>query len=376
MRVGFDVSQTGKGKAGCGYLADSLIRAFVDLPGAPEFVLYPTFGDIFWDVDWARGTFQHPQRRWPPMLEPENWEESRRFWQQPPADMERRLGSPDLIHANNFFCPRGLKVARLVWTLHDVLFLEHPEWTTEANRLGCFHGSFDASLRADFIVANSNYSRNRFQHFFPHYPSSRIAVAHLASRFRGCAAAPATAAPAGLTPGGYWLTVGTLEPRKNLAALLAAWRRFPNPPKLVFTGRKGWLMEEFERLTAGLDVLATGYVDDLHLQWLYENCGAFVFPSRAEGFGLPVLEALSCGAPVACSQTTALPEVAGDAALYFDPADLDSLLNALETMRSEPGLRERLRAAGRRRAEEFSWDNTARRVLEVYEETMKRPRRE
>ena len=70
MRVGFDVSQTGKGKAGCGYLADSLIRAFVDLPGAPEFVLYPTFGDIFWDVDWARGTFQHPQRRWPPMLEP------------------------------------------------------------------------------------------------------------------------------------------------------------------------------------------------------------------------------------------------------------------------------------------------------------------
>ena len=376
MRVGFDISQTGNGKAGCGYLADSLIRAFVDLPGAPEFVLYPTFGDVFWDEHWEKNTFQHPQRRWPRKLDPHNWESSRRFWRNPPEDLERKLGSPDLIHANNFFCPKGLKTARLVWTLHDVLFLEHPEWTTEANRLGCFQGSFDASLRADFIVANSEYSSNQFRHFFPHYPADRIAVTHLASRFLDRPAAPPSAAPSGLVPERFWLAVGTLEPRKNIASLLSAWRRFPDPPKLVITGGQGWMMEDLTRLAAGLDVMATGYVDDLCLQWLYENCGAFIFPSRAEGFGLPVLEAMSCGAPVACSQTTAMPEVAGGAALYFDPDDEDSLLNALVTLRSEPGLSERLRSASRRRAQEFRWEDTARRVLEVYHETLRRPRRD
>lgn len=366
MRIGFDVSQTGGKKAGCGYLAASLIQALAGLPDCPEVVLYPTFGDQFWDPEWDRLTYRHPSGRWPRLLSPEDWPSSQRFWREPPPDFETQLGNPDIIHANNFFCPSGLKSARLVWTLHDLLFLEYPEWTTEANRQGCFEGSFRASLRADFIVANSRYSRDRFLHFFPHYPAGRIAVAHPASRYLNLPPAGPAAAVPDLKPGSFWLTVGTLEPRKNLEGLLHAWRRWSGAPPLVVAGGEGWMMEGWRTLTAGLDVRSAGYVDDTQLQWLYENCRGFVFPSRAEGFGMPVVEALSCGAAVVCADRTALPEVAGEAALYCNPDDPESILSAVQRVDGDPMVSSRLRDLARPRAALFNWSRSARLVLEVY----------
>jgi hypothetical protein len=122
---------------------------------------------------------------------------ARSFWSRPPANLETQLGYPDVVHANNFFCPTTLRKARLVYTLYDLSFLEHPEWTTEANRSGCFDGVLNASLYADRIIATSEYSRRHFLETFPHYPSERLAVVPPATRFarRGDLARPPLSSP-------------------------------------------------------------------------------------------------------------------------------------------------------------------------------------
>jgi len=374
MKVGFDVSQTGTRKAGCGYLADSLIRALLDAPGAPEFLLYPTFGDQFWDPDWAAATFRDPAGRANRLLAPADFHASREFWASPAPGFETAIGSPDIVHSNNFFAPR-LERARLVWTLHDLLFIDHPEWTTEPNRVGCFRNTFEAALRADVVLANSAYSRSRFLDVFPHYPSERVTVAYPGSRFARRSPAPRPSNCDRLQTGEFWLSVGTIEPRKNLRALLEArtflhTQGFPLKP-LALAGGEGWMISA-EDLHAQ-DVLLLGYVDDAALQWLYENCYAFAFPSLAEGFGMPVIEAMSCGAAVLCSDSTALSEVADQAAFFCNPTEIDSIAAGIRTLESDTSVRQNLRERGRIRAASFSWSNTARIVLSAYHQAMTLP---
>lgn len=123
MKIGFDISHTGSSKAGCGYFADSLIRHLATINPTDSYILYPTCGDLYWDPDWRRGTFRPAAPMARSALSPATFEESRVFWRNPARDFESRLGDPDVIHSNNFFCPRGLSRARLIYTLYDLSFL-------------------------------------------------------------------------------------------------------------------------------------------------------------------------------------------------------------------------------------------------------------
>ena len=367
MRIGFDVSQTGSGKAGCGYYADGLIRALDALGGGGhDFILYPAFGDVFWDPQCASATYFQERSQFRRMKAPESFEESQRFWGRPGADFEERIGAPDLVHSNNFFCPRGLEKARLVYTLHDLSFLVDPSWGTEANRVGCLDGVFRAATRADWIVANSEYTRRHFLEVFPHVLKERTRAVYPASRYRIDSKGPARPERfAHLAPGRFWLSVGSIEPRKNQRRLVEAYARSGSAWPLVLAGGKGWLMEDFV-VPAGVEL--TGYVSDGELEWLYRNCFAFLYPSLFEGFGMPVLEAMSLGAPVICSNTTSLPEVAGEAGVLVDPLDTGAIADAMRRMEAGEMGRERLREAGVRQAGRFSWEASARKLLEVYEE--------
>ena len=370
MKIGFDVSQTGRSKAGCGFYADGLIGALAASPGPHEYILYPAFGDLFWDPECATATFRTSQPRFRSLPAPPNFEESQRFWRHPAADFETRLGSPDIVHSNNFYCPGGLTRARLIYTLYDLSFMEEPSWTTEANRVGCFHGMFQASLTADWIVAISDYSRRHFLATFPHYPAARIALIYPASRFTAASAPPPCPARfAHLPPAGFWLSVGTIEPRKNHRRLLEAYRMTNPSMPLVLAGGKGWLMDEF----AADDVLLTGYVTDEELAWLYRNCFAFLYPSLFEGFGMPVLEALTLGAPVICSNNTSLPEVAGDAALLVDPLDVSAIAAAMQRLASGEVSREALKQKGEIQSRRFSWHQSAARLRDLYEQVAQSP---
>ena len=374
MRIGFDVSQTGAGKAGCGYFAAGLLSALAAVDGQNDYVLYPAFGDFFREpqpracLRPAGGRFRLGptfRRFW----------SQKRFFRQPPADFEARLGAPDLVHANNFFCPTGLKDAKLVYTLYDLSFLENPAWTTEGNRTGCFDGVFRAATRADFLVSISEYSLKHFLRVFPFYPQDRAVVAPLASRFDSASPRERPKALADRDPGSFWLCVGTIEPRKNHERLFAAyaeWRRETGGDMpLVLAGGKGWLMDDVARTVAELGIadhlVFTGYVSDAELAWLYASCHAFLYPSLFEGFGLPVLEAMSLGAAVICSDATSLPEVAGGAAITVDPLDVTALARAMAALSGDSALRGRLCQASLGRASLFSWEKTARIVLGVYD---------
>lgn len=180
-------------------------------------------------------------------------------------------------------------------------------------------------------------------------------------------------------PARFLLYVGTVEPRKNIARLLEAFRLLTEDPSfehdLVIAGGKGWRDEAIRRLLARFPrkerVILTGWVARDDLPILYSMADAFVFPSLYEGFGLPVLEAMACGTPVITSAVSSLPEVAGGAALLVDPGSSEDIATAVRRLVGDASLAESLRRKGRLRAGAFSWEASARRVLEVFAQILR-----
>lgn len=383
MKIGFDVSQTGKSKAGCGYFADSLVTALAEADRYNEYILYPHFGTSFWDPKGRHTTRKIDQPNVSRKLIGRNFAEFIAFWKSLPPNGEERLGNPDIIHANNYSCPTGIKRARIVYTLHDLNFLEYPEYTTEQNRCVCFDGVFAAAIHADFIISVSAYSQKKFLEIFSHYPAERIRVVFEGSRFAQAETAIKTEGPVkGLVPSEFWLAVGTLEPRKNLRRLLKAFALFSRQTKikfpLVLAGGRGWLEDDLEEFIQELgitdNVRMLGYASDEELSWLYSNCFSFVYPSLYEGFGLPVLEAMGQGAAVITSSTTSLPEVAGDAAHYVNPLDNRDLAGAFEKLCDDTAYHTELKRKAKMQAQKFSWEKTAATVLDVYDQVMAMPK--
>jgi glycosyltransferase involved in cell wall biosynthesis len=227
-----------------------------------------------------------------------------------------------------------------------------------------------AIRRAALLLPVSEWTRADLVRLFPRAASKSQVILE-------AAAAPAVVPD----PGGvaqrlgldrpYVLSVGTLEPRKNLGRLVEAWSLLPGELRsahtLALVGPKGWEIDEVLApvRASGDDIRLTGFVSDEDLAALYRGSTAFVYPSLYEGFGLPVLEAMLQGAPVVCSRTSSLPEVGGDAVAYVDPLDTRSIASALDRVLSDPAERARLAAAGPPRAASFSWDETARQTYEA-----------
>ena len=383
MKIGFDISQTGSLKAGCGYFADSLIRALADLDSENKYILYPHFGTTFWDPNGEKNTIKVNKPNMERKRIGRDIETAFSFWENIGVDSEERLGNPDVIHANNFYCPSGLTKARVVYTLYDLNFLDNPELTTEENRSKCFGGVFTAAISADFIVSISQYSLKRFLEIYPHYPKERTGVVHLGSRF--CSTDQMNMIGdmvSGLEPDRFWLSVCTLEPRKNLRRLLRAFREYLNltadPRPLVLAGGKGWMEGDLENFIGELGlnghVLLTGYVSDEKLCWLYQNCFAFIYASLYEGFGLPVLEAMGFGAAVITSNTTSLPEVAGEAAHYVDPLNIQNMAEGFRILAMDNGYRHTLRKNAFIQAKKFSWRKSAEEILYCYRQILTMPK--
>lgn len=381
MHIGFDISQTGSGKAGCGYFAHSIVQAMLDIAPQHNYALYPSFGDFYFDAMMPmRSPYSGRSVKYGPRHLTR--ETARAFWTG--ADAETSLGMPDIIHANNFWSPLQVTSSRLIYTFYDMGFAVDPTWTTEANRLGCFEGVFRSAVAADWVVAISEASRSHYMSVFPHFPEERIRVVYPCSRFADSSALGTRPKSLERIPEqGFWLNVGTIEPRKNQRRLAQAYATYlaagGAPMPLVLAGGKGWLMDGFQKHLADLgiaeQVIMTGYVSDDELIWLYRNCYANLYPSLFEGFGLPVLEGMQFGAPTLTTTSSSIPEVAGDAAILLDPRDVSGWTEAMLRVSSNRAERDNLSVAALAQAKRFDWQSSAGALLKLYEEALASPKR-
>jgi glycosyltransferase involved in cell wall biosynthesis len=287
----------------------------------------------------------------------------------------RRLGVR-VLHCT-YFAPPAAPCATVV-TVHDVSFLRHPEWFTARDRAVLNAGVRLAARRATRIVVPSAHARAELTELLK-VPEERIVVTSEATAPHFAPVpeerAQATARRYGIR-GPYVLTVGNLQPRKNLRRLLRAWRVLVaagehHDCRLVLAGGLHGREEPLADLLADPSIVSTvvlpGHVPNDDLPALYSGAQALVFPSLYEGFGLPVLEAMACGAPVACSNAASLPEVAGDTAAFFDPLDVDGLAVTLSSLLADARLRAALRERGLAHARAFTWAACAQATLEAYE---------
>ena len=277
-----------------------------------------------------------------------------------------------LLHSLGTTAPSRAGAVNVV-TLLDVIYARHPEAHTRAMRLGMRLLVPRAARSADRLIAISEAAAAEITELLD-VPRDRIDVTHLGGKPTG----PATPEPElrsrlGLGDGRLILSVSARRPHKNLPRLLQAFALLDSQPAptLVLPGYptefEGEIEGEVGRLGIADRVRILGWTEDEDLEGLYRAATCFVFPSLAEGFGLPVLEAMQRGVPVACSNSSSLPEVAGDAARYFDPLDTSEIAAALEELLGDPAKRSEFAEAGRRRARLFSWERTARETAASYE---------
>jgi glycosyltransferase involved in cell wall biosynthesis len=285
----------------------------------------------------------------------------------------RRAGV-ELLH-NLFTTAPAVASIPQVTTIHDVIYKRYPEAHAGRMSYGMRVLVPLAARRSRRVIAVSEATKADVVRFLGVAPE-RVDVTYEGPGM----AAPARPTPAkelrdrlelGTAP--VVLTVSAKRPHKNLERLFDAFARVEEPSTLVVPGYATPFESELREraATAARDrIRFAGWLSDADLDGLYRAATALVFPSLAEGFGLPVLEAMGRGTPVACSNTTSLPEIAGEAALMFNPLDVDAITDAIRRLLGDADLRRRLRDAGREQAAKFTWEEAAQKTIDSYRRTL------
>ncbi|HEX7312889.1 MAG TPA: glycosyltransferase family 1 protein [Pyrinomonadaceae bacterium] len=370
MHIAIDAHSVGTGLAGNETYAANLVEALAEMDRENRYTVYVTraeaearFGGR-WDNVSVRRTLPHtPLVRIPLTLS---------------AELRRR--PVDLLHVQYTAPP--LAPCPVVATIHDLSFEHIPETFKLRSRVQLRVTVRATARRAAHVIAPSEYTRRDLLETYGLDPARVTAIPlAVSTRFRPVEDAGEVGRVKRLygIAGEYVLAVGSIQPRKNLGRLLRAYsalrreRGRSNLPQLVLVGKQAWLygdtLRTIEEEGLGDCVLLTGYVSEGDLPALYTGALLFAYPSFYEGFGLPPLEAMSCGAPVLTGDQTSLPEVVGDAGLMVDPFDTDALAAGLARLIDDDALRADLRERGLTRARRFDWRDTARMTLQVYRKT-------
>ncbi|HVQ38487.1 MAG TPA: glycosyltransferase family 1 protein [Pyrinomonadaceae bacterium] len=369
MRIAIDAHSVGTELGGNESYATNLIEALAEIDSANEYTLYVTRPEALTHFDnrWPnftiRATLPHtPLIRIPLVL-----------------SAELRRNPVDVLHVQ--FTAPLVAPCPVVATIHDLSFEHLPRTFKRRSSMQLRLTVRHTAKRAAHILTLSEYSKRDLMQTYG-IASERITVTP--------AAAPPSFAPVtdekelarvrdlyGIT-GDYILAVGSIQPRKNLSRLIAAYsslhRAQPGGklPTIVLAGKCAWLYDETLRTIRDLEltdsVILTGYVPAADLPALYSAALCFVYPSYFEGFGLPPLEAMQCGTPVIVGDKTSLPEVVGDAAVMVDPFSIEAIARAIELVIGDSNLRSQLRAKGLQRAKLFDWRDTAQKTLAVYQD--------
>ena len=375
MRIAIDYSAAVNQRAGVGRLVRNQVLALADVDRANDYTLVyarPNDGAVP-EFPKARNFTRKQvglQERWLAVL----WHRAK-----VPLPADWLSGPIDLYHSPDFVLP-PLRKARGILTVHDLAFLMRPE-CADAHLRAYLEEVVPRSVqRADYIIADSENTRNDLVVLLNVPPNSiSVVPGGVEERF-----APVTDASLlqearqqlGVGDARFVLAVGVLEPRKNLNRLMDAFailksRHHAPDLKLVLAGGQGWLVDGILSHHAGSrvreDILLPGFVPDHLLPAIYSAASVFAFPSLYEGFGLPILEAMACGTPVVASRASCLPEVAEGASVLVDPDEADEMADALAQTLNDDTLRSDLAARGRARAAEYTWRRAAEQLLGVYQ---------
>ncbi|WP_447979709.1 glycosyltransferase family 4 protein [Candidatus Nitrospira bockiana] len=366
MRVGIDANPILRSRGGIGWHSYYLLRALMELKEDDlEVIAYAEPGCLPHEVlkePWAQNSRIQ-------------WRAAGRWAMRWRGSLDRL----DVFHGPNFKMPTAGRYGGVV-TIHDIWLARYPQYSRK------LFGQWLASrrtrrtaARARKIITVSEYSARDLHELYG-VPKDKLVVIHngVSERFHPD---PDPEKLAGLRRRFGWssdqflLFVGGADPRKNHKAVVEAYRRQAEALKdyaLVLVGtpthRYADLGDTIATSGLGGRIVSTGPLSAEELRLLYSHAALFVFPSIYEGFGMPVLEAMACGAPVVTSNTTALPEVAGDAAILVTPTDVEELAQAMLGVVNDATLRARLRAKGLERVKAFTWEKAARQTLRVYRE--------
>lgn len=374
MRIGIDYTAAVKQGAGIGRFVRSLVDSLAALDHGNEYVLFYSYrGQEKPKLPLAN----HPNFR--ERAVPISDKLLAIIWHRLgiPIPVDLLTGQVDVFHSPDFVLP-PVRRATKVLTVHDLSFILFSECADEGLRSYLEKAVPASAARADIITADSANTKNDLICLLD-VPPEKIEVVYggVEDKFRpadeNSELLIATRRKFGLNYP-FILSVGVIEPRKNLGRLVQAFALLKSRPdfehKLVIAGRPGWLYEDVfrkvEELRLTKDVIFLGHVFDADLVALYNLADVFVYPSLYEGFGLPALESMACGTPVVSSNSSSLPEVVGDAGLLVPPEDVEALACAIEKVISDSELADDLRAKGLSRARQFTWHKAAENIMSIY----------
>lgn len=301
------------------------------------------------------------------------------FWTQTRFAWQLFRDKPEVLWmpVHNMPIFRRKKLAAVV-TIHDLAFKIFPQYFPKKDLVKLNRLSDLAIKNAQRIIAVSEATKKDILKFYPEIPTGKITVIHhgfdgeIFSHKASELEAQKVLTKYQLSDEQYLLYVGAIQPRKNLGVLIDAFEKLKKEKtklKLVIAGAPAWqyeaTLEKIAQSEFKQDIIITGSVPFADLAVLYQNAQAFVFPSLYEGFGIPVLEAMASGVPVILANNSSLPEVAGEAALYFDTQDANDLADCLARVLKDEALRSGMIEKGKRRATEFSWKKCARQTLDI-----------
>ena len=367
MRIAIDAHSVGTGLGGNESYAANLIEALAEIDSVNDYTLYVTREEAVarfrnrWPNFRVRPTLPHtPLIRIPLTL-----------------SAELRSNPVDVLHVQ--FTSPPFAPCPVVVSIHDLSFEHLPETFNRRSRAQLRLTVRRSARKAARVLALSEHTRQDIISTYKIAPDLVTAIPIAPPTHFHPVEDEAELKRVRQTYAinrDYILSVGSIQPRKNLARLLAAYEhlRRERPkgslPQLVLVGKLAWLYRQTLKTieALGADVIVTGYVPESDLPALYSGALCFVYPSFFEGFGLPPLEAMKCGAPVITGNRTSLPEVVGDAGVLVNPFDIDAIANALATMLDDSSLRATLRTRSLNRARLFNWRETARQTLEVYKQ--------
>jgi glycosyltransferase involved in cell wall biosynthesis len=372
MLIGIDASRAAVGqRTGTETYSLNLIRALVGLGTGHRLRLYTNGPAHVPGISEMPGTSIH-SIPFP------------RLWTHLRLSAEMLTRPPDLLFVPAHVLPL-IHPRRSVVTVHDLGYLRYPAAHRPADRRYLDWSTRWNAQQATLVLADSQATKDDLARAYG-VARGKIRVVYLGrdetlGPVRDANELAAVREHYGIA-GRYLLYVGTLQPRKNLARVIEAFARLAGDPsagsgqaaaladvQLVLAGKRGWLYDDLfaqvERLGLAGRVRFPGYIPDDDLPALLSGATAFVFPSLYEGFGIPVLEAGACGVPVITSNTSSLPEVAGDAALLVDPLDVDAIADAMYRLVTDADLRAELTRRGQENIKRFSWEKCARETLAV-----------